>query len=245
MKISNPRAILGQDGGRPFPVYLTLENTGSADRLTGVKSTLSEHVMVMGTEGENGAVVPAGSKPSFASDGAHIMMMGVEADLPDGSFVPLVLTFENAGDVPVKALVSRPVSEGPANGNGQADTAMMAHDMHGPGAVYDVAPGEPAPELSLAVYPLSDDGGYRVIVETANFVFFQPEGDLAPHAAGQGHGHLYLNGLKLQRMYGPEATIGALPPGSHIVRVTLNTNDHFAYAVNGESVTAQAAVEVQ
>ena len=219
MKISNPKAVLKQEAGIPFPVYLTLENTGEADRLIAVTSPLSESVMVMGANGEGGTVIPAGSKPGFASDGAHIMVMDADADLQDGSFVPLVLTFQNAGEVSVKALVSRPATAAATDtsGNDAGESGMAGHAMHGQGAIHEVAAGDAVPEISLAVQADPETGGYRVTVETDNFEFFKPDGDMAPHAAGQGHGHLYLDGLKLQRMYGPEAVIGALLPGTYTV----------------------------
>ena len=58
------------------------------------------------------------------------------------------------------------------------------------------------------------------------------------HVAGTGHGHIYLNGLKLGRLYSSSAEIGPLPSGVHVVRVTLNTNNHKAYVVDGKPVTA-------
>ena len=78
--------------------------------------------------------------------------------------------------------------------------------------------------------------------EYSNFVDV-PMG--TPHVPGTGHAHLYLNGLKLGRLYVPSARIGALPPGDHMVRVTLNANDHRAYVVDGDPVTAIAPLSVR
>lgn len=240
MKISNPKAVPGEAGNGPFPVFLTLENTGDADTLIGVRSPLSDHAMITGSTQQGRSAIPAGSKPSFAADGAHIMLAGVDEDLLDGSFVPLVLVFENAGEVSARALVSR-------MGTGEmqeTEPDKMTHDMHAMGRILEVGDGMPAPEVSLKVQSVPDSDEFRVTVETGNFTFFQPDGDMAEHVAGQGHAHLYLDGLKLQRMYGPEATFGALPAGKHSITVTLNTNDHRAYAVNGNTVTAEAEIEV-
>ncbi|MCP4319709.1 MAG: copper chaperone PCu(A)C [Hyphomicrobiales bacterium] len=240
MKISNPKAVLGEGGNSSFPVFLTLENTGVADTLIGLRSPISDNAMITGTAKDDRAAIPAGSKPSFAGDGAHIMLAGVDEDLQDGSFVPLVLVFENAGEVTAKALVSRMV-----DGDAQKSVPnKMTHDMHGMGKVYEVQEGQPAPEILLKVQAVPESGDYRVTAETGNFAFFRPEGDQAEHVAGQGHAHLYLDGLKLQRMYGPDATIGALPAGKHSVSVTLNTNDHRAYVANGKTVTAEVEIDV-
>jgi len=229
IRISNPRAVIATDGEGPASIYLTFENTGGPDVLRTMSSPASEHVMIMGIDEDRAIVIPANSKPGFSSDGAHAMINGLEPGLVDGTFVPLVLEFERAGRVPVKAQVSR--------GTGSAG---MDHSRHG-GVGHTVEEGETVPSITLDVQTARD--GYRVKIETRNFEFFQPEADRSEHVPGQGHAHLYLNGLKLQRMYDRSADIGALPPGSHTVRVTLNTNDHKTYIVDGEPVGA--AVEIQ
>jgi hypothetical protein len=59
-----------------------------------------------------------------------------------------------------------------------------------------------------------------------------------------GHGHIYVGGMKIGRLYQPEARIGTLPKGEHQVRLTLNTNDHRAYVVGDQPVTATATIVV-
>ncbi len=46
-------------------------------------------------------------------------------------------------------------------------------------------------------------------------------------------------------MYSNEAIIGALPEGKHTISVTLNTNDHKAYSINGKSVSSSAEIEIE
>ena len=50
--------------------------------------------------------------------------------------------------------------------------------------------------------------------------------------------------MKIGRLYQPEARIGTLPKGEHQVRLTLNTNDHRAYVVGDQPVTATATIVV-
>jgi hypothetical protein len=50
--------------------------------------------------------------------------------------------------------------------------------------------------------------------------------------------------MKLGRLFAPEYHIGPLPPGSHEIRVTLNTNDHRAYVVGDTPVTASTIITV-
>ena len=85
--------------------------------------------------------------------------------------------------------------------------------------------------------------GWEVSVQTDEFTFSQEFAGLF-HVPGMGHGHLYVGGVKLGRLYAPTAPVGNLPPGRHLVRVTLNTNDHRAYVVGDEPVTATATIVV-
>ena len=84
----------------------------------------------------------------------------------------------------------------------------------------------PAPTLDLSVSPR--EGGWQVTAGVTNFDFEAPN-EAASANLGKGHGHLYLNGLKLQRMYQHTAKIGALPPGQHSVTMSLNTGLHQLY----------------
>ena len=87
------------------------------------------------------------------------------------------------------------------------------------------------------------DDGWRVDAETTAFRFAE---DLmnGPHEPGTGHGHLYVGDMKIGRMLGPTAFIGALPAGTHEVRVTLNSNDHRPLVVDGAPLTATATIQV-
>ena len=100
---------------------------------------------------------------------------------------------------------------------------------------------DPAPEIDLA--SSRTDTGWRITATTRNFDFREDLAD-QPHEPGTGHGHLYIEGLKLQRLYGPDAVIGDLPPGRYEVRVSLNTNDHRPYMADGVPVSASVILEV-
>ncbi|MEP3279801.1 MAG: copper chaperone PCu(A)C [Stappiaceae bacterium] len=249
--ISSAQAVVPENGDGPFPVYMTLENTGEADTLLAIKSQLGGEAMIMGSTTKGRSVVPAGSKPSFSADGAHFMLSGVTKDLAEGDFVSLTLIFENAGDVAAKALVKRPgmkkmemsANDKAGNDKDVPETPKMSHDMHGAGNSFEVAPGGSVPEISMEIEASLQNNEWRVITQTKNFEFVQSAKPLA-HTPGQGHAHLYLNGLKLQRIYGADAIIGSLPKGDHTVRVTLNTNDHRAYSIQGNPISAEKIITV-
>ena len=61
------------------------------------------------------------------------------------------------------------------------------------------------------------------LIGVEDFTFSEEFIDLF-HVPGIGHGHLYVGGMKLGRLYTPEAYIGALPKGQHEIGVTLDTN---------------------
>jgi len=126
---------------------------------------------------------------------------------------------------------------------GEAETAQQAiAGLFGFGGICLIGDGEPAPSIALSVSRGGDDA-WRVELTSDEFEFRQ---DLlnGPHVPGTGHGHLYVGGLKLQRLFSNVVETGALPPGEHIFRVTLNTNDHRAYVVEETPVTATASVRV-
>ncbi len=51
----------------------------------------------------------------------------------------------------------------------------------------------------------------------------------------EGHAHIYVNDVKLTRLYGPHYFLQNVKQGD-IVRVELNSNDHRVFLVNGERV---------
>ena len=203
-------------------VTLGMVNTGDPDRLLAVASDAGDAALV-GVEEGYSLAIPAADTSQLATDGAHIRITGIDAP-EDGLLIPVTLTFERAGEMTTRARFGA--------GLGHAGMGMT------------ITPGEGEPEPTLALTVTEADDGWIVAAETEWFTFSEDQAD-GPHAPGVGHGHLYVNGLRLQRLYGPEAQIGALPPGDHLVRATLNSNDHRTYAVDGTPVTDTVVVTVR
>lgn len=230
--VSNVTAAPLQGQPATIGVFLTIHNSGAADRLVSAKSIVAQRARLAFSVADAGLPVPAGSSPVLAEDGAYILMDGVGGDLTQGRMIPVTLFFEKAGEIRTQARLVTPRAAGNAQDFG----------VFGLGDICRVEDGEPAPEVALSVTP--DGDGWRVRVEAEDFTFSQ---DMTggPHVPGMGHAHLYLGGLKLQRLYAPDVRIGALPQGQHEVRVTLNTNDHRAYVVGDDPVTATALIDIQ
>ncbi len=211
-------------------VFMTVENRGAPDRLISATSPEAT-ATVYSPEASAGPPMPSGQGPALAADGAHIRLSGLNGPAEGGRLIPLTLIFEQAGEVTTKARIADPQAEGQASEVG----------LFGLGGICVVGEGEPAPKVSLSVAP--DGEGWKVTVVTDQFEFSDALTGLY-HVPGMGHGHIYLGGMKIGRLYQPEARIGALPKGEHVVRLTLNTNDHRAYVIDDQPVTATATIVV-
>ncbi len=100
-----------------------------------------------------------------------------------------------------------------------------------------------APELAVAVTP-DPMAGYNLNVQVENFEFSPEQASLA-HADGQGHAHVYVNGAKLARLYASWMHIDALPEGEVTIDVTLNSNNHQPFAVDGKVIKASTTLVVE
>lgn len=125
---------------------------------------------------------------------------------------------------------------------GDAAHDHAAHD-HSAGAHDTLVEAGADIRLSLELHP---DGpqSRNLHIRTTNFTF-APEAVNGPHVPGQGHAHIYVNGIKLARAYSPWMQLQALPKGDHVVRVTLNANDHGLLAVNGQPLEATLELTVE
>ena len=86
-------------------------------------------------------------------------------------------------------------------------------------------------------------GGLHIRIATENWQW-APEEVNQESRPGVGHAHIYANGEKLSRIYGPEHYVADLPPGRYEIRVDLNDNAHNALTVNGAPLAATTAVTI-
>jgi hypothetical protein len=120
-------------------------------------------------------------------------------------------------------------------------TAAPAIADHAPGT----AKAHQAPKKTRVRIVVKPDAmkGYNLFVTTKAFEW-APEHVNAKHQRGEGHAHLYVDGEKLTRLYGPAFYLGELPSGTHVVRVTLNGNDHGDYMRAGKVLESEVEVDV-
>ena len=133
----------------------------------------------------------------------------------------------------------------PAAHSGDGDGHAHGGDSHGNMAAmsHDEAIAlEDAVSVALEA-DVDDDGGVNVRILTDNWRW-SPENVNGAHIAGEGHAHIYADGVKLNRVYGPRYHIGGLEAGEREIRVTLNANSHNELRVNGEPLEAALTVNV-
>lgn len=118
-------------------------------------------------------------------------------------------------------------------------TSHEAHQhLHARPLALPLGPGAPTVRISLHADPVS---GWNLHVVTTDFRF-APENASSEHVAGEGHAHVYVDGTKVARLYGPWLHIADLPNGQSEVKVTLNTNDHRPITIGGKPLAARTTV---
>lgn len=96
----------------------------------------------------------------------------------------------------------------------------------------------PAPELQLDLTP--DTGSaLNLHILTSGFAF-TPEAVNGSPLPGTGHAHVYVNGVKVARAYGPYMHLPDVPHGA-VIRVTLNANDHTVWGLSGQPIATEVA----
>ncbi|WP_017300152.1 hypothetical protein [Nodosilinea nodulosa] len=132
----------------------------------------------------------------------------------------------------------------PSHDMGTSSDMGDGHDMeeghhHG---ILEIPAGQPVPTVMLMVYP-DPVQGWNLEVQTTNFRF-APEHVNQANLPGEGHAHLYVNGEKTSRIYGPWLHLPQLPSGQSELTVGLNANGHEALTHDGQKIESTVVVEV-
>lgn len=110
IQISTPWARATPPGATTGAVYLTLENSGTADRLLGVSSDAAERTEIhvhehsagmMRMKPVNGVDIGAGEAVAFEPGGRHIMLIGLTRPLMPDATLELILRFASGIEVTV------------------------------------------------------------------------------------------------------------------------------------------------
>ena len=123
-----------------------------------------------------------------------------------------------------------------SGGHGQGDSGGS------PAGSHDVLESETPVTVEVAAEP-DDMGGVEVRIVTEGWRWAPEEVNMA-NAPGAGHAHVYVDGVKINRVYGAYYYLADLEPGMREVRVTLNTNSHNELTSAGQPLEDTTVVEV-
>lgn len=94
--------------------YMTIRNTGGADRLLGVQSDVAQAVELHTMEMKDNVMqmrpveaieIPANGQVELKPGGYHVMLIGLKRELKTDETITVKLRFEKAGEVDVPARV--------------------------------------------------------------------------------------------------------------------------------------------
>ena len=98
--------------------------------------------------------------------------------------------------------------------------------------------------VSVSVVAHAEDSGAVNVHIMAEGWRWAPEEVNQEYTPGAGHAHIYVDGVKINRVYGPYYHLTGLEPGRREIRVTLNANSHADLLLNDQPVAATTVVMV-
>lgn len=160
----------------------------------------------------------------------HFHGYDLEREVTAGGTAELQFTADATGRFPIT------FHEATVSGGGE-----HSHDHSAAAAHKDMESPVPV-SLDLAT-TVDAAGGLHIHIITENWRW-APEEVNQESRPGVGHAHIYANGEKLSRIYGPEHYVAGLPPGFYEIKVDLNDNAHNALTINGTPLAALAGVAI-
>ncbi|MEO0493011.1 MAG: hypothetical protein AAF081_06315 [Actinomycetota bacterium] len=123
------------------------------------------------------------------------------------------------------------------------DVPAHDHGEHNHGDADQVTWEGAAPELTVEVVE-DPKSGYNALI-TVDGMTLSADNVNGANVAGEGHLHIYVNGQKLGRLYGPATHIPILPQGEVEITVGAFANDHRTYVLDGEPIEASTTITVE
>ncbi|MEC5423919.1 hypothetical protein QGM71_10500 [Virgibacillus sp. C22-A2] len=108
----------------------------------------------------------------------------------------------------------------------------------------EIPAGEEIPSIDGSVHQ-DHSGSWFVRIETDNFSFAPEKVGLEETNYKEGHAHLYINGEKVNRMYGDYYNLDYLDKGRNTVKVSLHANNHGIYMYAGEEIAFENEFHVE
>lgn len=126
------------------------------------------------------------------------------------------------------------------NGRDMVDAGGMAHRQ----PPIQIPEGVPLPRLSLRVHR-DDTAGANLHLTLQHYALTSPEYTERPGRLN-GHAHLYVNGRKIQRLYGPDVHLPSslFNPGVNVIVVSLNAHNHAVWQRGDVPIMASVFVDI-
>jgi hypothetical protein len=127
------------------------------------------------------------------------------------------------------------------------DHSSHIHDIHSHETLEITS--EEVPTLEIEVIK-DEKSGYNLEIKTENFNFISTANynrDIfasSSSASTFGHAHLYINGEKITRIYSNSYYLGELE-GHNEISITLNSNNHEDYTIDGKVIKASQILVVK
>lgn len=99
------------------------------------------------------------------------------------------------------------------------------------------------PEIGLKIHG-NNSTGYDAEISFVNFKL-TPENASGEGVVGEGHAHIYADGVKINRVYGEWYHLGKFDAGSHEIEVRLSSNDHHELAVDDVYIRTNTIIVVR
>ena len=123
--------------------------------------------------------------------------------------------------------------------NPSSANASKNHMGHG---FVEIPEGYEIPSVDVSVTQDSS-GTWLLKVEAEHFMFAPEKVGLKSPSYNEGHAHLYINGEKINRLYGEYYNLGSLKKGKNEIKITLNSNNHGELVYKGKAIQSTVIVE--
>lgn len=87
-------------------------------------------------------------------------------------------------------------------------------------------------------------GSWLLKIQTENFTFTPEKIGSKEVSYNEGHAHLFMNGKKINRLYGHYYNLDYLKEGKYEIKVTLHANNHELLTHEGKELAFHQVIEV-
>ncbi|WP_299496197.1 hypothetical protein [uncultured Shewanella sp.] len=164
-----------------------------------------------------------------------LFLLVVTSCLLQGSLYAKDVDINNKGKLSVKGLPDNTSQDNglDVSNKGLASMALHSHLNR------NVPKNAVTPKLDLQLF-VDSKSGYNLHILYEDFELESPEFLDLPKRKVEGHAHLFINGKKVQRVYGAYLHLepNLFEPGVNSISVTLNSHDHDTWSIDDKPIVA-------